>query len=151
MTADSPRLRLAILGVVVLSLFVALFARLWFLQVLAAPTYRVQADSNRVRFIQEQAPRGRILDRQGRVIVGNRPSMIVTVERRRLDESDQRDVVVRRLSKVLVKPPKGIERRLASRSHAGPYAERVSTRWRTYAATVALQWRHQPSMGPAVW
>ena len=120
MTADNPRLRLAILGVVVLSLFAALFARLWFLQILASDTYTEIANNNRVRLIQEQAPRGRILDRQGRVIVGNRPSMIVTVDRRELDDSDERPAVVKRLSKVLGKPVKDVRRRMGDKRYS-PY------------------------------
>jgi penicillin-binding protein 2 len=113
MTTDTPRLRLAILGVVVISLFAALFARLWFLQILAAPTYQVAAESNRVRVVQEEAPRGRILDRQGRVIVENRVSIVVTVERRELDAAEDRDDVVYRLAGVLAKTPDEIEARLA--------------------------------------
>ena len=43
MRADSPRLRIGMLGIVAISLFAALFARLWYLQVLASPDYQVQA------------------------------------------------------------------------------------------------------------
>ncbi|MGH2685044.1 MAG: penicillin-binding transpeptidase domain-containing protein, partial [Actinomycetota bacterium] len=117
MTTDTPRLRLAILGVVVMSLFAALFARLWFLQILAAPTYQVAAESNRVRVVQEEAPRGRILDRQGRVIVDNRVSIVVTVERRELDAADDRDDVVYRLAGVLSRTPEEIEARLADKRY----------------------------------
>ena len=48
-----------------ISLFAALFARLWFLQVMTAPEYQVAAENNRVRVVQVEAPRGRILDRNG--------------------------------------------------------------------------------------
>ena len=65
MTADTPRLRLAIVGIVALSLFAALFARLYFLQVLASPEYKLAARANQVRVVSEPAPRGRILDRNG--------------------------------------------------------------------------------------
>src|SRR5436305_12147957 len=84
MPLESPRLRLGVIGIVVVSLFAALLARLWYLQVLAAPTYRVQADVNRVRTIYTEAPRGRILDRQGRIIVDNRVSDTVVVSREEL-------------------------------------------------------------------
>ena len=59
MALESPRLRLGVIGVVVVSLFAALVARLWYLQVLAAPTYRVAAEGNRVRSVTTEAPRGR--------------------------------------------------------------------------------------------
>ena len=57
MTADSPRLRLAVLAIVALSLFAALFARLWYLQVLSAPEFQVQAAANQIRHVYEPAPR----------------------------------------------------------------------------------------------
>src|SRR5437763_7669136 len=84
MTLESPRLRLGVVAIVIVSLFAALLARLWYLQVLAAPQYRTQADVNRVRTIYTEAPRGRILDRQGRVLVDNRVSDAVVVNREEL-------------------------------------------------------------------
>ena len=91
MNPDSPRLRLGIIAVVSLSLFAALFARLWYLQVMAAPEYRVAARANQQRVIVEQAPRGRILDRNGTVIVENRTSIVVTVDNQTLKELDDAD------------------------------------------------------------
>ncbi len=91
MNADSPRLRLSILGIVVVSLFAALFARLWYLQVMTAPEYRVAAEVNRVRTVAVQAPRGRIVDRNGKVIVDNRISVVVTVDRSALRELSARE------------------------------------------------------------
>ncbi len=79
--AESPRYRLAVLAVVVLALFAALFARLWYLQVLSSDEFELQAESNRVRPVQVEAPRGRILDRNGKVLVDNRVSTVVTVDR----------------------------------------------------------------------
>ena len=107
------QLRLQILGVVALSLFVALFARLWFLQILAAPQYQIAAESNRIRLVYEEAPRGRILDRQGRVMVDNRPSIVLTVDRRALVRSGERDEVVAHLAGVLGRSVEDVERRLA--------------------------------------
>ena len=86
MSGDTTRLRLGILGVVVLSLFSALLARLWYLQVLAAPTYQAEAQLNSVRFVYTEAPRGRILDRNGKVLVGNRVVPTVVVDKTELGE-----------------------------------------------------------------
>ena len=71
MTPDSPRLRLSVLGVVAFSLF----ARLWYLQVMANDEFEVAAEANAVRVVAVEAPRGRILDTAGRVIVDNRISI----------------------------------------------------------------------------
>jgi penicillin-binding protein 2 len=98
MDTDSPRLRLGILAVVVLSLFGALFSRLWYLQVMVSDQYQVQAAANRVRTVAEEAPRGRILDVKGRVLVDNRISRVVTITRKDYDAlstADQDDLLKR--------------------------------------------------------
>ncbi len=98
MNADTPRLRLSILGVVVFSLFAALFARLWYLQVMAADEYQVAAEANRIRTVAVQAPRGRILDRHGEVLVDNRIAVQVTVDRtilRELDDDTRAEVLAK--------------------------------------------------------
>ncbi|MBV8079819.1 MAG: penicillin-binding protein 2 [Actinobacteria bacterium] len=66
-------LRVGILGAVALAIFAVLFLRLWALQVLSANKYRAEANNNRVRTLLIEAPRGPILDRYGRVLVGNVP------------------------------------------------------------------------------
>jgi penicillin-binding protein 2 len=66
-------LRVAILGFVALALFAVLFLRLWALQVLSGQRYLAQANDNRVRTLRLEAPRGPILDRDGRVVVRNVP------------------------------------------------------------------------------
>jgi penicillin-binding protein 2 len=78
---DNPRLRLSILGIVAFSLFAALFARLWYLQVMAADQYNVAARANSTREVLVEAPRGRILDRNGKTVVDNRISVQVTIDR----------------------------------------------------------------------
>lgn len=84
------------MGIVVVSLFATLFARLWYLQVMTSADARVAADQNRIRTVSQQAPRGRILDRNGKVIVGNRVSTQVTIDRSvfdRLDDEQQSSVL----------------------------------------------------------
>ena len=81
MNVDSLRFRMTALGVVVLCLFGSLFARLWYLQVLQSNQFRVAAQQNGIRLVYSPAPRGRILDRKGRVIVDNKEINVVTVDR----------------------------------------------------------------------
>ncbi len=64
-------LRVAILGFVALAVFAVLFLRLWALQVLSGDKYRTEANHNRVRNIQIDAPRGTIVDRNGHLLVKN--------------------------------------------------------------------------------
>src|SRR3954465_6161590 len=116
MTLESPRLRLGVVAIVIVSLFAALLARLWYLQVLAAPTYRVQADVNRVRTIYTEAPRGRILDRQGRILVDNRVSDAVVVNREEL--GSHRAEVMPRLAALLEVPIGDIQKRLDDKRYS---------------------------------
>ena len=52
-----------------------LLAGLYRLQVVGADNYRVLAQANRIRKIPILAPRGRLLDREGRLLVDNYPSV----------------------------------------------------------------------------
>src|SRR4051812_7248037 len=103
MESESPRLRLSILGVVIVSLFGALFARLWYLQVMTATEFQQEARSNTVRTVYTEAPRGRILDRWGKVLVDNRTSLVVTVNPHELDLTKRRPEVLLRLATELTR------------------------------------------------
>jgi penicillin-binding protein 2 len=125
MNTDSPRLRLSIVAVVVFSLFGALFARLWYLQVMVAGQYQVQASANRARTIAEEAPRGRILDVKGRVLVDNRVSPTVTLDPyalSKMKKADQEDLKLRVAQKLTEAgiPTKvsGIDKSLADKQYA---------------------------------
>ena len=65
--------RVGVLGIVAIAVFALLFFRLWSLQVLSGARYLDAAQNNQLRTIRVEAPRGPILDREGKVIVGNVP------------------------------------------------------------------------------
>ena len=81
MNPDGLRFRMTALGVVVACLFGALFVRLWYLQVLNNSQFQVAAQHNGVQILYTPAPRGRILDRNGKVIVDNTLIDVLTVDR----------------------------------------------------------------------
>ncbi|MGH2736817.1 MAG: penicillin-binding transpeptidase domain-containing protein, partial [Actinomycetota bacterium] len=108
---DRIKIRLAVFMLILVAAFVAMFSRLWFLQVLAADEYQVLARENRVRRVDSEPPRGRILDRNGVVLVDNRPSLSVTVDRQVLNDK-QIERVLRRLSRLLDVKVKTLEARL---------------------------------------
>jgi penicillin-binding protein 2 len=85
-TSDSSRLRLTILLIVVGCLFVALLARLWFLQVINVAAAKRQIQTSGVVTVYTPAPRGEILDREGQVLVGNKS--VPTIEVQKQDWSD---------------------------------------------------------------
>ncbi|HEY5471949.1 MAG TPA: hypothetical protein VIK32_02035, partial [Candidatus Limnocylindrales bacterium] len=60
-------------------LFAIILFRLWFLQILSGEQFVVQANDNRLRSVKIVAPRGTITDRNGEVIVKNRPGLAVGV------------------------------------------------------------------------
>src|SRR5688572_19765106 len=101
------------LGIVVFALFASLFARLWYLQVMATDEFQVEAQSNRTRTVPVEAPRGRILDRNGKVLVDNRISVQVTIDRTVLNEleDDERTGVLTGLAEALARAskPKTVE------------------------------------------
>lgn len=111
---------MSLLGVVVLGCFVALFARLWYLQVMEAPALAVQATANRTRIVATEAPRGRIFDSKGRIIVDNRTSLIVSIDRNELKKVDNQSDLIAKLAAALTAngtPTKitTIEKRLADK------------------------------------
>ncbi len=63
--------RLPILAIYIILFTLALFIRLWYLQVVKGEYYYEQAESNRIRPVKLRPPRGIIYDRNGRPIVEN--------------------------------------------------------------------------------
>ena len=72
-------IRVAIIGGAALVMFGVIFFRLWYLQVLSGDRYLAEANNNRVREINVEAPRGKIVDRNGRLLVGNRTGYAVQI------------------------------------------------------------------------
>jgi len=66
--------RLTAVQYIVLFIFLLLAYGLWRLQVMHSGEYALLAEKNRVRNVPILAPRGKILDREGRIIVDNYPS-----------------------------------------------------------------------------
>lgn len=79
--SEKSTLRLVVLRVLVISLFLTLIARLYYMQVVAGSTYKSEATTLGVRHIYTSAVRGLILDDAGRALVANRTSLVITVDR----------------------------------------------------------------------
>jgi penicillin-binding protein 2 len=76
-----PQARLAVASYIIVGMIGVLLLGFWKLQVIDADKYSSMAERNRVREIPVIAPRGRMLDRDGRVLVDNRPSFSVLLLR----------------------------------------------------------------------
>src|SRR4029077_1804186 len=98
----------AFISVIVLA-FCALLVRLIFVQIAGGPMYAEKARANQIRLIPIVAPRGRIYDRNGIVLVRNRPSFVCV-----LIPSEVRDVnsTLRTLSIIVNVPQPLLQRRL---------------------------------------
>ncbi|MGE5283023.1 MAG: penicillin-binding protein 2 [Chloroflexota bacterium] len=90
-------LRIAIFGGFAVVLLGVLFFRLWLVQVIDGSKYLAEAKNNRTRSFRVEAPRGEILDRNGKVLVANRTSLALQVNPRKLpvDEARRRQEISR--------------------------------------------------------
>jgi penicillin-binding protein 2 len=68
-------LKLAVVQYGILLMMLALAAGLWRLQVLGADNFRMLAEQNRIRKVPVLAPRGKLFDRENRLVVDNYPSV----------------------------------------------------------------------------
>ncbi len=121
---QSSTLRLTLLTLIMAGLLVALISRLWFLQVLAGERFAQLAESNRVRFVVLEAPRGRILADDGQELVKNRPAQTISAHPRELlnglgePRNEEAEAVLGRLSMLLGLDHDEIIRRLLSRRYS---------------------------------
>ena len=112
-SATKGRLRLVVVQALVLSLFVTLFARLWYMQVLGGEAYQAQAAEQSIRELVVQPARGLVVDDMGRPLVANRTAWVVSVDRtmlHKMDDSQQRQLL-RRLSRAVDVPASRIRER----------------------------------------
>ena len=72
-----PQGRLAVVSYVIVGMIALLLFGFWKLQITDSDHYSQMAERNRVRSIPIIAPRGSMLDREGRVLVDNYPSFSV--------------------------------------------------------------------------
>ena len=70
-----PALKLNVVRGGIIFMLLALAAGLWRLRVLGADNFRALAEQNRIRKVPVMAPRGKLFDRENRIIVDNYPSV----------------------------------------------------------------------------
>lgn len=72
---------LAVIGVVCAALFASLFVRLYYLQVIDHQTFEVESKAVHFRIKHEEGPRGRILDRNGKILVDNKIVDVIGIDK----------------------------------------------------------------------
>lgn len=113
--------RMAFFGVFAVIVFSILLGRLWFLQVLMGRELSAQAESNRIRAVPLRAPRGIIYDRNGKVLVENRPGLVISVIPSVVEKNPD---VLKRLASMLGMPLDEIKKKLKEKT-ADPLKPRV--------------------------
>jgi penicillin-binding protein 2 len=109
--------RLALLQALIVLLVAGLVVQFWNLQVVRARHFRDQAENNRSRLVTLAAPRGALVDRNGKLLVGNRPSFSVLLVP---EHAENLDRVVERLASALGMGEASIRERLARRQPYRP-------------------------------
>jgi len=90
--------RLTILQYVITSLFSLLAVGFWVLQIVQHAKFEEMAENNHQRTLALRAPRGIVFDREGRVLVENRHSYSISIDRERTKDLNR---TVRMLAQVL--------------------------------------------------
>jgi penicillin-binding protein 2 len=85
--------RIALFQYLTLAIFLYLLSGFWDLQVVNPELYSERADRNRIKSVPVSAPRGKILDRDGRVIVDNRSTFSLMLSRENLRQEQVAQVL----------------------------------------------------------
>ena len=117
MVANDFSGRIRVLGWLIVLVIAVLIARLGYLQVYDGEYYAGLADGNRIRLIPAMAPRGTFYDRNGTLLVTNRPGF--TVSLLPLTAPISPDVIAR-LSELLKVPQEEIQKKIQAHSGFDP-------------------------------
>ncbi len=103
------QIRLVMIQVLVLSMFLTLGGRLWYLQIRNGDEYYHEAKSNHVQRVVQPAVRGSILDARGVPLADNETRLVVSASRTALMKmKDRGKGVMTRLADVLDMTPKEV-------------------------------------------
>src|SRR5215813_11851336 len=83
-----PGIKLTIIQYVIVGILLILVFGLWRLQVVGAENYHALAEANRIRKVPILAPRGKLFDREGRLLVDNYPSVTCYLLREQVKDLD---------------------------------------------------------------
>jgi penicillin-binding protein 2 len=114
-----PRFRM--LYVTVTLTVIAFAIRLWVLQVVQGSELREFSEKNRIKQIKVNAPRGLMLDREGKILVENKPGFEAVLSPQYIEDLED---VAKVVGPILgLEPEKVVQRIQKSRKQNGPYAQ----------------------------
>ncbi len=114
---DGYNRRLRVLGMLMVLVIAVLIGRAGYLQIYEGEYYAGLADGNRIRIIPSVAPRGTFYDRNGQLLVTNRPGFTVSLLPL---TSPIKDEVIARLSQLLGVSVEDIKDKIAGHSGFNP-------------------------------
>jgi penicillin-binding protein 2 len=100
----------------VLAISALLMFRLWYVQIFRGDYYAQVSQRNRIRKIEIPAPRGMIFDRNGKIVLGNRPFFDLVYVPQYVKD---RELTLKILSRILHVPMQSLDRKL-KQSSSGP-------------------------------
>lgn len=161
MAVDKRSSRFAVLGTIAAVLFTALGLRLWFLQAVDAPVLEQRVQANKTRTVKLLPERGRIFDRDGRILADNERILTMTMAWEVMKDPADRLELFRRLAPVLEVAPSDLETRYKSNRYSPllpmPLKEGVSEETAIYliqrtedfpGIDVTVQWRREYPYAP---
>lgn len=114
MVKSSSNRRLDTLLIIVFLIISVLIGRLAILQMIQGKSYALQADDNRIRLMPITAPRGTFYDRNGTLLVTNRPGFTVSLVPISGPITD--DVIIK-LASILDMKPEEIKKKIAQQEN----------------------------------
>ena len=138
---EANRSRCLKILVVPLLCFAALVARLFYLQVVKGDEFVRKAEHNRIRVLRLEPPRGKILDRDGRILAGVAPSFSISLIRKDVPDFE---ALIQELVKLLGEDESKIRARLYKGRSLPLYRPVVVARdvdWTTVARVEARRWK----------
>lgn len=110
--------RLTRVTLIVIVIFVCLILRLWFLQIVKGPNYRTQSENNRIHLQNIPPFRGMLLDRNGELLVDNRPYYNLYIIPEQIQDRDQ---LLKSLKLLVGLNPSQIKKRLINAPRKYPF------------------------------
>ena len=105
-----------------LFLFSMLIIRLWYLQILQGERFRILSENNRWKTVFIPPPRGLIYDRNGEVLVRNKPAFNVELV---VEDSPNASDTVRELAKLVDQDPEALLKKFRSQRQRRRYEPQI--------------------------
>src|ERR1700686_3237918 len=136
-----PTERLTVVSYVIVGVISLLLFGFWKLQIIDSDRYAQMAERNRVRSLPIIAPRGSMLDREGRVLVDNYPSFSVLLLR---DSPDQVEKLLPQIADGLGMTLDDVEQQIDA-SRAMPKFQPIVIKPEPTPSAIALIKPHRPA------